>query len=86
MSADRNLVETMDHHSPVVFGQKLISAKRETIGNGTSRGAERRKFQLRSTFQRGIKLKPWSVMYICYSQSFMHSVPQFHSSTVRQYC
>ena len=41
-----------------VFGQKLIepiSANKDSIGKSISRGAEWRKFQLRSTFHFGVK-------------------------------
>ena len=41
----------------MVFGQNLkilVPAKYNIIGKGISRGAERHKFQLRSTFQRGV--------------------------------
>ena len=41
----------------MVFGQNLkilTSAKKDTIGKGTSRGAEWRKFQLHSTFHCGV--------------------------------
>ena len=41
----------------MVFGKNLnisVSAKSDTTGKGISRGAEWRKFQLRSTFQRGV--------------------------------
>ena len=48
MSAEINLVQTM------VFGQNMknsILAKKDSIENGTSKGAERCKFQPPSTFQ-----------------------------------
>ena len=50
------LPKTMDYG--LVFGQNLkilTLAKKDTIRKGISRGAEWRKFQLHSTFQRGVK-------------------------------
>ena len=44
MAAERNSIETVDYKS-MVFGQNrkiLSSAKKDTIGKGTSKGAERR--------------------------------------------
>ena len=41
----------------MVFGQNqniLLPVKNDSIEKGTSRGAERRTFQLRSTFQQGV--------------------------------
>ena len=52
MSAERNRIETMDWS--MVFGQNLkiwTLVKKDTIVNGISRGAECRRFQIRSTFQ-----------------------------------
>ena len=56
MSVEENLIKTMDYS--LWFsgrnGNFLIFPKKDTIGKGTSRGAEWCKFQLHNTFQWGV--------------------------------
>ena len=55
MSAERNLIKTMDYVNAFwPETEYLTSVKKDAIGKGTSRGVERYEFQFRSTFQWGV--------------------------------